>query len=141
MSRIVNSKAFGLGSPNKLSVFLTGLLLAVFLISCGENEAVDAVPARPVKTIRVRAASGNPHLTLPARVRAHRRVELAFKEVSGPLVKLPIEGREGEQVEKGELLARALTLSHTRYGFATSRASSKRPARPWRWPGKSTSGC
>jgi RND family efflux transporter MFP subunit len=88
------------------SVFFTGLVLAVFLMSCGKTEKAAPVSVRPVKTFRVRAASGSPQLTLPATVRANRRVELAFKEVSGPLVELPIEGREGEPVEKGELLAR-----------------------------------
>jgi len=106
MNRIANSRPFSSGSPCIPSVFFIGLLLAVFLVSCGENEAEDAVPARPVKTIRVRAASGNSHLTLPAKVRAYRRVELAFKGVSGPLIELPVEGREGQPVEKGELLAR-----------------------------------
>jgi RND family efflux transporter MFP subunit len=106
MYRTVNTRAFGLSGPCRTSAFFTGLLLAIFLVSCGKTEKAAPVSARPVKTIRVRAAAGNPQLTLPAKVRANRRVELAFKEVSGPLVELPIEGREGEQVEKGELLAR-----------------------------------
>ncbi len=106
MQRTAKTKPACLGGPCTLSAFLMALVLAVFLVSCGENEKADTEPARPVKTIRVRAAYGNSHLTLPARVRAHRRVELAFKEVSGPLIELPIEGREGQRVEKGALLAR-----------------------------------
>ena len=89
-----------------MSAFLTGLLLALVLISCEKNEEATPKLTRPVKTIRVLTALKNKHLTLPARVRAHRRVELAFKEVSGPLMELPIEGREGQKVKKGELLAR-----------------------------------
>jgi RND family efflux transporter MFP subunit len=106
MKRIAETKPSRLGRPCPAPLFLTGLLLALFLVSCGKSEKADSVAVRPVKTIRVRATAGNPQLTLPARVRASRRVELAFKEVSGPLVELPIEGREGKQVEKGELLAR-----------------------------------
>jgi multidrug efflux system membrane fusion protein len=78
-----------------------------FLISCGkEEEEVTEEIVRPVKTVTVEAIGGFSGLTLPGRVRAGKRVEFAFKEVGGRLIELPIAGREGQQVEKGELLAR-----------------------------------
>lgn len=82
-------------------------LLAGLLISCGEKEeqVVEEV-IRPVKVLTVVARGGGSDLQFPGEVRADKRVELAFKEVGGRLIELPIEGREGEQVEKGELLAR-----------------------------------
>ena len=80
---------------------------ASFLISCGkEEEKVAGEIVRPVKTVTVEAVGGFSGLTLPGRVRAAKRVEFAFKEVGGRLIELPIAGREGQQVEKGELLAR-----------------------------------
>ena len=91
------------------------LLLAVSLIAisafiltaCGK-KAEEAPPEviRPVKTATVAAGSEITGMTLPGTVRASQRVELAFKEVGGRLIELPIEGREGQQVEQGELLAR-----------------------------------
>ena len=106
MKRIAKTKSSRLSRPCPVSAFLTGVLLVLFFVSCKENKSTAPAPIRPVKTVRVLAALKNQRLTLPARVRAHRRVELAFKEVSGPLIELPIEGREGQKVKKGELLAR-----------------------------------
>ena len=87
------------------------ICLTVFMISglaaCGKKEeAVSPEVIRPVKTATVASGADFAGLTLPGRVRADQRVELAFKEVGGRLLELPIAGREGQQVEKGELLAR-----------------------------------
>jgi RND family efflux transporter MFP subunit len=70
-----------------------------------EEQVVEEV-VRPVKTIVVKAAGEISGLTLPGKVRASKRVELAFKRVGGRLNELPIAGREGELVKEGELLAR-----------------------------------
>lgn len=88
---------------------LVGLiaLVALFLTSCGKREEkVTEEVIRPVKTVTVASSGAVSGLTLPGKVRAARRVELAFKVVGGRLIKLPIEGKEGEYVKKGELLAR-----------------------------------
>lgn len=87
---------------------ITGIFTVFFLSSCstGEEKTIKAEPVRPVKTMAVSAAEIISGLTLPGRVRASRRVELAFMEVGGRLIELPIEGREGQEVKEGELLAR-----------------------------------
>lgn len=82
-------------------------VLSLLLISCSEKKE-EALPEgiRPVKTVTVKAGGELTGLRFPGKVRATQRVNLAFKQVSGRLIQLPIEGREGERVQKGELLAR-----------------------------------
>lgn len=86
------------------------VLLAVvlmLLLSCGKKkEEVPAEVVRPVKVMQVSASGDVSGIELPGKVRASKRVDLAFKEVGGRLVQLPIAGREGEKVSKGDLLAR-----------------------------------
>jgi RND family efflux transporter MFP subunit len=89
-----------------MSVCLIGIL-AFFFTSCGkEEEKPVAEVVRPVKTMTVAANVTGSGFTLPGKVRASKRVNLAFKEVSGRLIELPIEGKEGEPVKEGDLLAR-----------------------------------
>jgi RND family efflux transporter MFP subunit len=79
----------------------------LILMACGKKE--EPVPEgiiRPVKTMTVAADMDIGDITLPGKVRAHQRVELAFKEVAGRLIELPIADREGQEVAEGELLAR-----------------------------------
>jgi RND family efflux transporter MFP subunit len=59
-----------------------------------------------VKTVTVTASGSATEFTLPGKVRAAQRVDLAFQEVGGRLIELPIAGKEGTKVEKGDLLAR-----------------------------------
>ena len=83
------------------------IILPIFFLGCGKKE--EAAPPeviRPVKAMKVTAGADFDGLTLPGRVRAAQRVELAFKEVSGRLIELPIAGREGQEVSEDELLAR-----------------------------------
>ncbi len=82
--------------------------LALFIISCSKEEEQSTVKevVRPVKVITVDAGGEVSGLKFPGKVRAARRVELAFKVVGGRLFKLPIAGKEGGYVKKGELLAR-----------------------------------
>jgi len=84
------------------------ILIALLATSCGKEEEPRAVSevARPVKVIEVLASEGDSGLEFPGKVRASQRVELAFKVVGGQLLELPIAGREGDFVKKGELLAR-----------------------------------
>lgn len=81
-----------------------------FLVSviggCGKKE--EPAPrevVRPVKVITVKGAGGSASMTYPGKTRANRRVDLSFK-VPGPLVELPVE--EGQEVKKGQLIARIL---------------------------------
>jgi RND family efflux transporter MFP subunit len=82
-------------------------MLTFILSACGKKaEEAPREVIRPVKTTTVSAAADISGLNLPGTVRASQRVELAFKEVGGRLIELPIEGREGQQVKLGDLLAR-----------------------------------
>jgi RND family efflux transporter MFP subunit len=83
------------------------VILPFFFFGCGKKEE-SAPPEviRPVKTMAVSTGADFTGLTLPGRVRAAQRVELAFKEVGGRLIELPIAGREGQKVAEDELLAR-----------------------------------
>jgi RND family efflux transporter MFP subunit len=77
------------------------------LIGCGKKEEPVAEEIiRPVKTMTVASGPDIADITLPGKVRASQRVELAFKEVGGRLIELPIGGREGQEVKEGDLLAR-----------------------------------
>lgn len=79
---------------------------AFLLISCGKKEEkVEEEVVRPVKTLTITASGQFEGLRLPGKVRATQRVNLAFNNVGGRLIQLPIEGREGKTVKKGELLA------------------------------------
>ena len=83
------------------------VMLILFFTACGQKEeAVTEEVVRPVKTTVVAAGADNAGITLPGKVRASQRVELAFKEVGGRLIELPIAGREGQPVKEGELLAK-----------------------------------
>lgn len=83
------------------------IILPILFSGCGKKEE-SAPPEviRPVKTMTVSAGADFKGITLPGRVRAAQRVELAFKEVGGRLIELPIAGREGQEVKEDELLAR-----------------------------------
>jgi RND family efflux transporter MFP subunit len=95
---------------NRAFPALVSLLISVALLatSCGkeEEEATVSEVVRPVKVITVVASGGGGGLQFPGKVRADKRVELAFKVVGGRLIELPIAGKEGEFVKKGDLLAR-----------------------------------
>jgi RND family efflux transporter MFP subunit len=82
-------------------------ILSFTLTACGKKaEEAPKEVIRPVKTLTVTDIGDLGGLTFPGTVRASQRVELAFKEIGGRLIELPIEGREGQEVTQGELLAR-----------------------------------
>lgn len=85
--------------------WLLALLATVFLLAaCAKEEASEVrQTVRPVKLLTV-VSSGEALLrSFPGRVRAARRVDLAF-QVGGPLTELKAD--EGEKVKKGKVLAR-----------------------------------
>lgn len=99
-------------NPHTKRVFPAIVCLIAFVVllaaSCGkeEEQAPVAEVVRPVKVMTVVARGGGSGLQFPGRVRASQRVELAFKVVGGRLVELPIAGKEGGYIKKGDLLAR-----------------------------------
>lgn len=80
-------------------------LMAVLLASCGkkEEQKVTREVVRPVKIMTVMSSEEAFKRKFPGRVRAAKRVDLAF-QVGGPLMELPVD--EGQEVKKGKLLAR-----------------------------------
>jgi RND family efflux transporter MFP subunit len=99
-----------------------------------EEKAVQPV-VRPIKMLTVVSGQEAMKRSFPGRVRASKRVELAF-QVSGPLIELPIE--EGLEVKKDALLARIdprdfkVRLRNEEGRLANAKASlrSMRQARP-----------
>lgn len=92
-------------SPVPRSIVLLALSVLLFN-ACGgrKEEPPPREVARPVKMMTVTSGGGDGEArTYPGRVRASKRVDLAF-QVSGPLVELPAE--EGSSVRRGDLLAR-----------------------------------
>jgi len=79
--------------------------LACFVLAgCGKEEApVESKAPRPVKTIVLADSGGSAVRQYPGRVRAASRADLSF-EVAGKLLELPV--KEGQVIEKGELVAR-----------------------------------
>lgn len=86
-----------------------GLLAAIGLLAvlsgCGEQEPLAESKAviRPVPIMAVAASDGISGLRFPGRVRAVQRAELAFN-LPGRIIELPVQ--EGQQIEKGALVAR-----------------------------------
>jgi multidrug efflux system membrane fusion protein len=81
---------------------IAGLTLLVLIACKGEKEVEPAPIVRPVKTM-ILGASEEAGITYPGTVQGTQRSNLSFR-VAGPLIELPI--REGDWVEKGQLLAR-----------------------------------
>ena len=81
--------------------------LAFSISGCGKKkeEVVVKDVVRPVKLLNVEGKSTRKQIKYPGRIRASRRVDLAFR-VAGPLIQLPVS--EGQSMQKGELIARIL---------------------------------
>jgi len=94
-------------SPNWIFPIMAYLavLLVLLVTSCGkkEEQKVTREVIRPVKIMTVMSSEEAFKRKFPGRVRASKRVDLAF-QVGGPLIELPID--EGQNVKKGQLLAR-----------------------------------
>ncbi len=87
-----------------MTIFLL-VILSFFMTACGKREEEKVVKevVRPIKMLTISQAAKGSVQKYPGRVRADRRVDLAFK-VAGPLFKLPIE--EGQFLKKNALIAR-----------------------------------
>lgn len=94
-------------TPSSLGSAWTCLLLLAITTGCdmGDQPAPVVDPARPVKTLILSARDAGIGVELPAEVRTVPPIDLSFNGVSGRIVELPISGREGQGVLKGELLA------------------------------------
>lgn len=93
----VNNK---LSSMKQKTITSMMLALAILVAGCGRQQSAESV--KNVKTDTVRAAANSTVLEFPARVKAAKEVNLAFK-VSGTLQRYYYE--EGAFVKKGTVVA------------------------------------
>jgi RND family efflux transporter MFP subunit len=77
--------------------------LGIAILACGEEPVEQAPVARPVKILELGAGTSAARLEYPGEISAAQHAEMAF-EVPGKIIEFPV--REGQQVEKGTLLAR-----------------------------------
>lgn len=84
-------------------VVVAGAIASVFIIDWGAEPEDPPQPVRPLKTMTIESSVSRSTKVYPGRVRASRRVDLAFR-VAGPLVNLPVTA--GQQIEEGEVIAR-----------------------------------
>ena len=84
---------------------LAAVAIACVLTACDrtEKKVSPRTVVRPVKLFTVGSSVTPLERSIPGRVRAARRVDLAF-QVGGPLVELQAD--EGQEVSQGQLLAR-----------------------------------
>lgn len=83
---------------------MAGWFTSLVLVGgCSDKAEVAEAKIRPVKTMLLDASASTQSRTYPGTVKASQEVTLAF-QVAGPLIELPF--KEGQEVEKGEVLAR-----------------------------------
>jgi len=111
--------------------------IAILLCSCDSNKDTPVIREmiRPAKTMVLQSPETITSRSYPGKVQASRKSLLTFK-VSGPLLQLPVN--EGDQVEKGTLLARidprdfktALAKIGSNISTARARLKGMKVARP-----------
>jgi len=88
-------------------LFLTTIFLTLFS-GCGEEEVELPPVVKPIKTVTV-SGFGEGEITFPATVEAGKKLLMSFR-VPGRIVELPV--REGEEIRKGQLIARLDPLDY-----------------------------
>ena len=88
--------------------FLIAATLVIVFAGCGEEEAELPPVIRPVKTVIV-SGFGEGEITFPATVEAGEKLLMSFR-VPGRIVELPV--REGEEIRKGQLIAKLDPLDY-----------------------------
>jgi RND family efflux transporter MFP subunit len=79
------------------------IALGIAALACGEEPVEQESVARPVKILELGAGASAARLEYPGEISAAQHSEMAF-EVPGKIIEFPV--MEGQQVEKGTLLAR-----------------------------------
>jgi multidrug efflux pump subunit AcrA (membrane-fusion protein) len=97
--QIAGGHSLGRGAGQLALCFAFGIAV----LACGEEPAEQAPVARPVKILEIGAGGSAARLEYPGEISAAQHSEMAF-EVPGKIIEFPV--REGQEVEKGTLLAR-----------------------------------
>lgn len=84
-------------------VLLVVAVAAVFFFRPKKEAAPEELVVRPVKSLVVGDAFGQPELYFPGLVGANAGVDLSF-EVTGRLIEMPV--KKGQKVSKGDLLGK-----------------------------------
>jgi len=112
----------------KCLLFLFALLVPILFTGCGE-EVSEAPPViKPVKTITV-SGLGEGEITFPATVEAGEKLLMSFR-IPGRIIELHV--REGEEIRKGQLIARLdpldyqIAVNEARAEFNKSKADLQR---------------
>lgn len=116
----------------KLTQLICIIPILLFISACDEQQTtVEEEPLRPVRTVLASAGDGITGRDFPGIVIAENRADLSFR-VSGKLKELLV--KEGEQVVKGQVLARLdqtdfkIELNDKQASYDKSKASFKRSA-------------
>ncbi|WP_298530767.1 efflux RND transporter periplasmic adaptor subunit [uncultured Algibacter sp.] len=85
-----------------------GILILLFLISCGKKEKEEEAPVRPVKFEKVAYLGGDKVRSFSGTAKTEKVVNLSFRS-TGIITELNM--KLGQQVKKGELLGRLDNVS------------------------------
>jgi len=107
-------------SSSSLRVSAAAALAVLALLpACKEEVVVEAPVARPVKMLTFGAGAGGAVLEYPGTISPAQQADLGF-EVPGMIKEFPV--KEGQRVEKGQVLAR---LDPRDYGEQLNKAQAK----------------
>ena len=108
---------------------LAGTFLPLILAACTEEAPLPPPESRPVKTLLVGGVSGGDLRQFPGVVDAIQRADLSFR-IQGKINEILV--REGDMVEKGQVLAKLdptdyqITLNDRKASYATAEANFER---------------
>ena len=108
---------------------LTGALLPILLTACTEEAPLPPPESRPVKTMLVGGDIAGDFRQFPGVVDAIQRADLSFR-VQGKIIEILV--REGDMVDKGQLLAKLdptdyqIVLNDHKASFNTAQANYER---------------
>ncbi len=103
VSGAVVQRRAGLGLGRGAFQLALCFAFGIATLACGEEPVEQAPVTRPVKILELGAGASAARLEYPGEISAAQHAEMAF-EVPGKIIELPV--MEGQEVEKGTLLAR-----------------------------------
>jgi RND family efflux transporter MFP subunit len=108
---------------------LAGALLPILLTACTEEAPLPPPESRPVKTMLIGGISAGEFRQFPGVVDAIQRADLSFR-IQGKIIEIQV--REGDMVDKNQLLARLdptdyqIVLNDRKASYATATANYDR---------------